>query len=53
MFSRAGLAWHTEYSITKNIGISPLSGNGSGLPPAGPTTLVWSSSFFTGFDFDF
>lgn len=53
MFSRAGLAWHTEYSITKSIGIVPLSGNGSGLLPLTPTTRVWSSSLFTGFDFDF
>ena len=53
MFSRAGLAWHTEYALTKNIGIAPLSGNGSGLPPLTPTTPVWSSSIFTGFDFDF
>ena len=26
MFSRAGLALHTEYSISKSIGIAPLSG---------------------------
>jgi len=58
MFSRAGLAFHNEYSIVKSIGIVPLSGDGVGLPPL--TTLplgnngkVWSGSLFIGFDFDF
>ena len=52
MFSRAGLALHTEYAITKNIGIAPLSGTGSAsVNPNDPT--VWSSSFMVGFDFDF
>ncbi len=53
MFSRAGLAWHNEYSISKSIGIVPLSGDGTGLPPLLPTNGVWSSSIFIGFDFDF
>lgn len=53
MFSRAGLAWHTEYSLTKSIGIIPLSLDGSGLAPATNTTPVWSSSVMAGFDFDF
>jgi hypothetical protein len=53
MFSRAGLAWHMEYSIVKSIGIVPLSLDGSGLPPLTSTTPVWSSSAFVGFDFDF
>jgi hypothetical protein len=53
MFSRAGLAWHMEYSIVKSIGMVPLSLNGSGLPPLTSTTPVWSSSAFVGFDFDF
>jgi hypothetical protein len=53
MFSRAGLAWHTEYSITKSIGIIPLSLDGSNLLPATNTTPVWSSSVFAGFDFAF
>jgi hypothetical protein len=53
MFSRAGLAQHTEYSIVKSIGIVPLSGNGVGVPPLFPTGRVWSSSLFIGFDFDF
>jgi len=53
MFSRAGLAWHTEYSITKSIGIVPLSLDGSGYLPATNTTPVWSSSVMAGFDFDF
>jgi len=53
MFSRAGLAFHNEYSIVKSIGNLPLSLDGSGLPPATPTTPVWSSSAFVGFDFAF
>jgi hypothetical protein len=53
MFSRAGLAWHNEYSISKSIGIVPESGDGTGLPPLFPTQGVWSSSVFIGFDFDF
>ena len=53
MFSRAGLAFHNEYSITKSIGIVPLSGDGVGLPPANQTDAVWSSSLMIGFDFDF
>jgi hypothetical protein len=53
MFSRAGLAWHNEYSISKSIGIVPESGDGTGLPPLLPTQGVWSSSIFIGFDFDF
>jgi hypothetical protein len=53
MFSRGGLAWHNEYSITKSIGIVPESGDGSGLPPIMNTQGVWSSSVFIGFDFDF
>jgi len=55
MFSRAGLAWHNEYSISKSIGIVPLSGDGTGLPPLPlPNSQnVWSSSVFIGFDFDF
>jgi hypothetical protein len=53
MFSRAGLAWHNEYSIVKSIGIVPESGDGTGLPPLLPTDGVWSSSVFIGFDFHF
>lgn len=53
MFSRAGLAWHNEYAISKSIGIVPESGDGTGLPPLLPTDGVWSSSVFIGFDFDF
>jgi hypothetical protein len=53
MFSRAGLAWHNEFSIVKSVGVVPLSGNGIGAPPTSPTAGVWSNSFFTGFDFDF
>ena len=53
MFSRAGLAWHNEFSIVKSVGIVPLSGNGAGVPPTSPTAGVWSNSLFTGLDFDF
>ena len=53
MFSRAGLAWHNEYSIVKSIGQVPLSLDGSGIPPLTSTTPVWSSSVFIGFDIDF
>ncbi len=53
MFSRAGLAWHNEYSLVKSIGIVPLSGNGSGVLPFTATTPVWSSSLIFGFDFAF
>jgi hypothetical protein len=53
MFSRAGLAWHSEFSIVKSIGVVPLSGSGNGLPPLSPTAGVWSNSVFTGLDFDF
>ncbi|MGA8074262.1 MAG: hypothetical protein WB995_12340 [Candidatus Acidiferrales bacterium] len=52
MFSRAGLALHTEYSISKSIGIAPLSGGGTAsVNPNDPA--IWSSSFMIGFDFDF
>jgi hypothetical protein len=53
MFSRAGLAFHNEYSIVKSIGIVPLSGNGVGLPPLAANGKVWSGSLFIGLDFDF
>jgi len=57
MYSRAGLAFHTEYSITKSMGIIPLSGDGVGEIPAGSTPQnpipVWSSSLMIGFDFAF
>lgn len=53
MFSRAGLAFHNEYSITKSIGIVPLSLDGVGLPPSAANGKVWSGSLFIGFDFDF
>jgi hypothetical protein len=55
MFSRGGVAWHNEYSISKSIGIVPLSADGTGLPPLPfPNSQnVWSSSVFIGFDFDF
>ncbi len=53
MFSRAGLAFHGEFSTTKNIGIIPLSLDGVGLPPLAANGKVWSSSAFVGFDFAF
>ncbi|MFZ0884201.1 MAG: hypothetical protein WAN14_12450 [Candidatus Acidiferrales bacterium] len=53
MFSRAGVAFDAEYSISKSIGIVPESGDGTGGPPLFPTDGVWSSSIFLGFDFDF
>jgi len=52
MFSRAGLAFHNEYSITKTVGMAPLSGTGSnGLFNANGAT--WSNSLLAGFDFAF
>jgi hypothetical protein len=42
MFSRAGLSWHTEVSAVRTRG-STFS----------PTDAVWTSSVFTGLDFDF
>jgi hypothetical protein len=55
MFSRAGLAWHNEFSLVKTAGAIPLSGNGVGSIPCSATTCpgVWSQSLFFGFDFDF
>jgi hypothetical protein len=42
MSSRAGLAWHQEYSIARTVGTAPLTGRDE-----------VSSSFLMGFDFDF
>ena len=62
MFSRAGVAFHNEFSLVKTAGAIPLSGNGVGLPALTPllslcsTTRcpgVWSQSAFIGLDFDF
>jgi len=56
MFSRAGLSWHTEVSVAKTQGAYPLSGDGIGPPLApalSPSDRVWSTSVFTGLDFDF
>ena len=53
MYSRVGLAWHNEYSITKTHGMVPLGGGGIGVPPQTPSTPVWSQSVFMGFDFAF
>ncbi len=53
MYSRVGLAWHNEFSITKTTGGVPLSGGGVGVPPPNPSTPVWSQSVMMGFDFAF
>ncbi len=50
MFSRAGVAFHNEYSITKTRGNAPLSG---GSAPFDPTGTVWSNSVKAGFDIAF
>ncbi len=42
MTSRAGFAWHNEYSWLRSVGTSALTG-----------TDVTSSSLLLGFDFDF
>ncbi|HEY2805557.1 MAG TPA: hypothetical protein VGI92_06810 [Gemmatimonadales bacterium] len=42
MFSRAGLAWHAEYSVAKVMGA-----------PLDPTQSFRTSSLMLGFDFDF
>jgi hypothetical protein len=42
MSSRAGLAWHQEYSIARTVGAAPVTGRDE-----------VSSSFLMGFDFDF
>jgi hypothetical protein len=52
MFSRGGLAFHNEFSITKTQGGAPLSGT-SVAPPQLPTTAVWSNSALAGFDLAF
>jgi hypothetical protein len=48
MFSRAGIAFHNEYSIVKTqgagVGANPLSD---------PPTAAWSNSILAGFDFAF
>ena len=53
MFSRAGLAFHNEYAITKSNGFLPLSGDGGGAQVFSTASPVWSSSVMIGFDFDF
>ncbi len=51
MFSRAGLAFHNEYSITRTQGNAPQSNTGIGV--FDPTAAVWSNSVLAGFDLDF
>ena len=53
MFSRAGLAWHNEYSRARSNGFLPLSGDGAGLQVFNTANPVWSSTVMLGFDFDF
>jgi hypothetical protein len=53
MFSRDGMALHAEFAMTKTIGTVPLSGDGSGVDPVSPTTVVWSRSLLFAFDFAF
>jgi hypothetical protein len=52
MFSRGGLAFHNEFSITKTQGMQPLSGTGVGSTPFSPNP-VWSNSALAGFDIAF
>jgi hypothetical protein len=47
MFSRAGLAFHNEYSIVKTQGV------GLGATPSDSPTAVWSNSILAGFDIAF
>ena len=48
MFSRAGVAFHNEYSIVKT------KGNGVGANPlSDPRTATWSNSILAGFDIAF
>jgi hypothetical protein len=47
MFSRAGLAFHNEYSIVKTQGV------GLGATPSDSPIAVWSNSILAGFDIAF
>jgi hypothetical protein len=47
MFSRAGVAFHNEFSIIKK------QGAGVGATPSDPPTAAWSNSILAGFDFAF
>ncbi len=53
MFSRDGLAFHVEYSLSRTVGGVPLSGDGVGAPPLNPTAIVNSSSVLLALDFAF
>lgn len=54
MFSRAGLAWHTELSFGKAIGVTPMNGIGNPVdPPPLPGTVIHTTSVLTALDFDF
>jgi hypothetical protein len=53
MFSRGGLAFHNEFSLTKTQGMQPLGGGaGIGGTPFGELP-VWSNSALAGFDLAF
>ncbi len=49
MFSRAGIAFHNEYSIIRTQGGVGIAGN----PLLDPGTPTWSNSLLAGFDFAF
>lgn len=51
MFSRGGLAFHNEYSITRTQGNTPVSGSPGTI--FDNTAGVWSNSIMAGFDFAF
>ncbi|HEV2672081.1 MAG TPA: hypothetical protein VGU74_13385 [Gemmatimonadales bacterium] len=53
MHSRAGMALHGEFAMTKTTGMAPLSGDGSGVDALDPATKVWSRSLLLAFDFAF
>jgi hypothetical protein len=53
MFSRDGMAIHTEFAMTKTIGMAPLSGDGSGANAYDPAMKIWSRSLLLAFDFAF
>ena len=50
MYSRAGLAWHQEYSVVKSQGVGNVGG---AFAPSFNSQNVTSSSIFMGFDFAF
>ena len=53
MFSRAGLSFHGEFAMAKTVGTVPMSGDGAGVDPLTPGTVVWSRSLLLALDFAF